>query len=118
MSEHLQNLRGCRMFNKSYGSMLSAEKIAANNFDDYDCFFTKVENKKSICGLFIKPAGSYIKAFCKGSWDKLPDTYQSIKDYASKRGLKLKGYAYEEGLNEIAISSMEEYVTMITVLCE
>ncbi|MEG0712075.1 MAG: hypothetical protein RR448_07520, partial [Niameybacter sp.] len=59
-----------------------------------------------------------IRAFCKGNWDKLPDTYRRLLDFAKAQDVKLTGYAYEEGINEMVISSMEEYVTQITILCE
>lgn len=34
------------------------------------------------------------------------------------RGLKLCGYAYETGINELVINSIDEYVTQIEILTE
>lgn len=116
--EHAQHVHSHRLFNNSYGSMISAENIAAQNWDDYACFFTRVGSKTQRPGLFCKPGGTYIRAFCKGDWDKLPATYGRIAKFAQAHGLTLKGYAYEEGLNEIAIQSMEEYVTQVLIMCE
>lgn len=116
--EHAQSSPSHRLFNKSYGCMISTDKIKAQDFDNYDFFFTKIERNSSLSGVFIKPAGNYICAYCKGEWDKLPDTYRNILEFASKNGLTLKGFAYEEGMNEMAIQSMEQYVTRIMVQCE
>lgn len=118
LMEHMQDLGDHRQFNKSYGSMLSVEKIMAGNFDLDDCFFTRVEKSNTKSGLFIKPKGKYLRAFCKGDWSKLPFTYQRIIAFAEKFGLHLKGYSYEEGINEMSIGSMDEYITQILILCE
>ncbi|MEG1633934.1 MAG: MerR family transcriptional regulator [Oscillospiraceae bacterium] len=116
--EHAHALHDHRLFNKSYGSMISAETLTGHNFEDYDCFFTKVENGSKKSGLFVKPRGRYLRAFCKGDWDRLPAAYERVLAFVAERGLKLVGYSYEEGLNEMAISSSEEYVTQITIMCE
>ena len=68
--------------------------------------------------VFIKPAGSYIQAFCKGNWDRLPETYSKILQYAANQGLSLTGYSYEVGVNEMVIHSIDEYITHILVQCE
>ncbi|MEG1873639.1 MAG: MerR family transcriptional regulator [Ruthenibacterium sp.] len=107
-----------RLFNKSYGSMISVEKVAENRFAEDDCFFTKVEKPRYKAELFVKPGGSYLRALCRGNWDKLPDARECILKFASAQGFRVKGYFYEEGLNEMAIAEMEDYVTQITVLCE
>lgn len=113
--EHIQASRDHRLFNKSYGCMISVDKIRKHNFEEYDCFFTKMSNRKF--DLYVKPRGNYLRAFCKGNWDKLPETYERMIAYAKAHELILKGYSYEEGINEIAISNMEEYVTQILILC-
>ena len=63
------------------------------------------------------PEGAFLRAYCVGAWNQLPEVYQKILDYAEERNLVLTGYAYEEGLNEMAIRSQEDYVTMITIPC-
>ncbi|MEG1848629.1 MAG: MerR family transcriptional regulator [Lachnospiraceae bacterium] len=116
--EHAHVSQDHRFFNISYGSMISASKISALNFEDYDCFFTKVSKSLHSPDLFVKPGGRYIRAFCVGDWDRIPDTYQRILQFAMTQGVSLTGYAYEEGLNEMAISDVNEYVTQIMILCE
>ena len=36
-------------------------------------------------------------------------------DYARENGIRFTGYAYEEGLNELAVSGEDEFVTQIMV---
>ena len=50
--------------------------------------------------------------------EKLPEVYASVLSYAGEHGLTLVGHSYEEGLNEMAIKSGNDYVTMITIRYE
>ena len=61
------------------------------------------------------PKGKYLCGYQKGSWDKAPAMYEKMIDYARKNNLSLTGYAYEIGLNEFAISNLEEYVTKFMI---
>lgn len=38
-----------------------------------------------------------------------------ILDYAKQHGLTLFGYAYETGVNEMTINSIDEYITRIVI---
>lgn len=103
-------------FKKGFGSFLSCEKILNGEMDEYDGVFTNISKKKK--GLYVRPKGKYIRAFCVGSWDKVPLLYNKILEFAKKNNLKLCGYAYEFGINEFAISNLDEYVTQIEIMCE
>lgn len=118
LTEHMQALRSHRLFNKSYGCMIAVDRVAAGNFEKYDCFFTKMDKPTRKADLFVKPAGRYIRAFCKGTWDRLPERYAEILTFAAQNGLTLRGYCYDEGINEMAIATMDEYVTQIMIRCE
>lgn len=59
-----------------------------------------------------------MRGWCVGLWDKLPAAYSRMLAYAQEHGYTLTGYSYEEGINEMAISSMEEYITQIEILVE
>lgn len=113
-----KRMRDSRFFNKTYGAMISSEKLTDHNFDDYDCFFTKVDKIPKDLQVFIKPEGRYIQAFCKGNWDHLPETYEKVLRFAEEQGLKLTGFSYEVGINELVINSIDEYITHILVQCE
>ncbi|MEG2658738.1 MAG: hypothetical protein RSA04_05330, partial [Clostridiales bacterium] len=115
--EHNQRLSDYRLYNKSYGSMILTDKISHHNFDDYDCFFIQVKNPASKKGLFLKEKGTYIRGFSVGDWDKIPQIYLKMLAFADENNLKISGYCYEEGINEMAISSMEQYITQILMPC-
>lgn len=104
-----------RMYRASYGSMLPVESLYAGEFDRYAMLFMDAPHVRPGRGVHKKPQGSYIWAFCKGSWDKLPARYQDILRYAAENGLVLTGFAYETGINEMVIDSMEDYVTKIEI---
>ncbi|MEG0526379.1 MAG: MerR family DNA-binding transcriptional regulator [Longicatena sp.] len=112
---HPQETSDTRIFNKTYGSMISVENIYAGKFENYTCFFTQIEKPKKKADLYIKPAGNYIRAFCLGPWENLASCYAQIISYAQLHELTLCGYAYEIGINEMSIGCMEEYVTQIMI---
>lgn len=116
--EHINNFSSHRLYNKKYGSMINSNKILCGDFENYDCFFTKLPKKIKHTDLFVKPKGTYIRAFCKGEWSNIPQTYKKIIDFSKNNNLLLTGYSFEEGINEMSIKTMEEYVTQITILCE
>ena len=88
----------------SYGALISVDKLQKGDFDRYD-------------GLFLKAVQPVIE---KGvhRWDNLPQRYREILQYAAGRRWRLAGYSYESGDNEIAIDSMDEYLTRIEILVE
>lgn len=118
MIEHAKKYHTNRLFNHNYGSMISVDKIIKKDFNNYDYFFSKIKKPTQKRGLFLKPKGKYIKAYSKGDWDKLPETYDRILAFVIENNLKLSGYAYEEGINELTIKNMDEYITQIIINCE
>lgn len=117
LTRYAQEQREHRMFNYSYGSMFELKKAIALGVIN-ERFFIRVDKPNKKDDLFIKPQGRYVRAFCLGNWDNLPKTYLRILDFAKGKGFTLAGYAYEEGINEMAISSMDEYITQVMILCE
>lgn len=100
----------------SFGSRISIDAVEKGEFDSYDSFFAYCPGNSEIYDELL-PGGTFLRTYCIGRWDKLPEVYQRILDYAKEKGLILTGYAYEEGLNEMAIRSQDDYVTMITIPC-
>lgn len=96
----------------SFGSRMCLESGKGEH-----CFFAYGSENSSEQDE-IRPAGTYIRAFCIGTWDKLEEVYETIHDFAKSRQLKLSPYSYEEGLNEMALEKAEDYITMITIVCE
>lgn len=114
--EHLREAWSFSSYRRNCGSYISIEKIKNGNFDIYDGIYTQVDAKRK--NLYIKPQGQYLRGFCVGDWDNIPDVYEKMLDFAESQNLHLRGYAFESGLNEFAISNENEYITQIEILCE
>ncbi|MGB6177666.1 GyrI-like domain-containing protein [Carnobacterium sp.] len=114
----MQEVKKYRLFNQRYGIMLSTKKIEEGDFDTYDYYYSIVEEKQGSKSVFTKPAGDYIQIFSKGNWDQLPSVYVKIKEFSKDNGLRLLGYSYEEGINEMAISNLDDYITQILIRYE
>lgn len=104
-----------RLHNASYGSMIPVTSLQNGNFDDYTKLFIEIPFLTQKIGLHIQPEGTYLKAFHKGEWDKLPLRYQEILDYAKAQGWTLSGFSYEMGINENVIDRIEDYIVQIEI---
>lgn len=104
-----------RLHDAVYGSMISVEKLYQGDFEHYDAMYLEIPNPASKKGLHIQPGGKYLRAFCKGSWDRLPNRYREILAYAKRQGLLLYDYSYETGLNESVVSDRNDYITQIEI---
>lgn len=104
-----------RLHDAVYGSMISVEALSQGRFDQYDALYIEVPSPASKRGLHVQPAGLYLRAFCKGSWDQLPRKYEELLAYANQQGLSLYGHSYETGINETVINHFEEYLTQIEI---
>lgn len=104
-----------RLHDASYGAMLPVKNLYQENFRTYAALYIEMPYPVSKKGLHLQPAGTYLRAFCKGNWDKLPGRYKEILAYADKQGWSLYGYAYETGINELVIDNMDDYITQIEI---
>lgn len=104
-----------RLHDASYGAMLPIKKLYNGQTSDYEFLYIQMPNPVQKDGLHIQPAGKYLRAFCKGSWDKLADRYAEILAYAQEHGLELCGFAYEKGINDIVIDTLDDYITQIEI---
>ena len=101
----------------NFGSCIPIDSIYQNDFYSYEAFFAYCPPAFDTYDVIL-PAGKYLRAFCIGEWNKLPDIYRTILSYAAEHNLRLTGHAYEEGLNEMSISDRSDYITMITIKCD
>lgn len=119
--EHAAQCHTHQFYNHSFGVMVPAKGLMEGDFLSFDHYYTKAgpDCDRSLPSLYVRPAGRYL-AFChKGGWDTLGHAYRHILDYARSHGLRLSGYAFEEGvIDEMAIASMDDYVTRIVILAE
>lgn len=111
----LKQTWGPEEYRMGYGSYISVEKARASRFDEYAGLFVPGRKKTGKGQLLVRPAGSYLLGYCVGDWDRLPLLYDRFFGFAAENGLELTGYAFEMGLNEFAISSMDEYVTQVLI---
>lgn len=103
------------LYQASYGSMLPVESLYEWRFTDYTLLFLELPNVPNKKGLHKQPGGTYLRAYCKGSWDNLPLRYEAILQYAEQNHLRLCGFAYETGVNEMVIDRMDDYLTRIEI---
>lgn len=104
-----------RLYDAGYGSLISAENLYKGNFDNYEGIFIKIPGIRQKKEFHIQPKGTYLQAYCKGNWDKLPSKYEELLKYAQEHNLQFHHYAYETGINEAVIRSMDEYITCIEI---
>lgn len=104
-----------RLHNAAYGVMIPVENLYAGKLEDYSAIFVKTPEPVSTEGLHLRPAGLYLRAYCRGTWEKLPERYREILAYAAAHDLELQGCAYEEGVNELMIQRMDDYITQIEI---
>lgn len=101
----------------SFGCRLTMDAIEAKDFQSYEDYFVYAPQDVDTYDEIV-PAGTYLHAYCIGDWEKLPAVYEQILTYAEMNHLKLMDSAYEEGLNEMSLQSMDEYITLISIRCE
>ncbi len=104
-----------RMYGILYGSIIPVTSLYRHDFEDYQGIFLQIPEAELTSNVHIQPAGSYLRAYCKGNWDKLPKKYCEILQYAAAHHIKLQDYAYETGLNEMICNSMDDYITQIEI---
>lgn len=104
-----------RLHDASYGSILPVEDLYCGHYHNYSALYMELPFPPHRKGLHIQPKGTYLRAFCKGSWDKLPGRYMEILTYAEENHLQFYGFAYEKGINELVIDTLDDYITQIEI---
>ncbi len=123
-----------RLHDANYGSIIPVERLYRGDFDGYSKIFIEIpflaeqhnlptrfpgskQRQTQKGGLHIQPGGQYLRAFHKGSWDKIPKRYQEILAFAKNRGLTLSGCSYEMGINEMVVERIDDYIIQIEIPC-
>lgn len=97
------------------GSYISMEKVLENNFEVYDGIFTPEFHMEKDQYDYDELNGKYLCGCVKGGWENIPAMYQKMLTFAKENNFKLIGNAYEIGLNEFAISHIDDYLTLIMI---
>lgn len=118
IAEHINSIWSIEDYCRGIGSFISVDKILNGETEDYDGLFIQIHPNINSNRVTIKPKGEYICAYQIGNWNNLPDIYSEIIEYAKKEKLNLVGNSYEIGMNDFAISDMNEYITKIMIKIE
>lgn len=100
------------LFNMELGTMNHTSNLQNGEYNTTDAIFS---NMGSIKCNHIRPAGDYIRAFHIGNFEDLTSSYERILTYCSEHAIKLQGYSYEVGINDLCVMTIEEYITMIEI---
>ena len=101
-----------------YGSYIALDKIRNHEYDAYDGLYLPIKKSLKSKSVMIRPKGYYLCAYIKGDWNQIPAFYEDIIAYADAHHIKLGKYAFETGLNDFAIHTIEDYVSEITIEIE
>lgn len=104
-----------RLHDASYGAILPVENLYCGNLNSYSALYIELPFSTHREGLHVQPKGKYLRAFCKGDWDNLPRRYMEILAYAKENNLQFYGFAYEKGINELVIDTLDDYITQIEI---
>lgn len=84
-------------------------------FDNYHVFYQMLDTKVQKIDCTIKPAGTYLCAYHKGSWKNIGETYSKMLYYAQEQKLVLDQYFYEDGvLDSLTVQKEKDYVCRIS----
>lgn len=83
--EHINSIWSVEDYCRGIGSFISVDKILNGETEDYDGLFIQIPKDVNSDSITIKPKGEYLCAYQIGDWNKLPDIYCEIIDYAKKK---------------------------------
>lgn len=104
-----------RLHDASYGAILPVENLYCGRLSSYSALYIELPLPVYRKGLHVQPKGKYLRAFCRGNWDRLSERYAEILSYAEKHNLQFYGFAYEKGINELVIDTLDDYITQIEI---
>lgn len=97
------------------GYVQKRENIENNQYLDYQIFYQMCDVKPKDVAYAVKPQGNYLRAYHKGKWQNIGESYQKIMKYVKDNHIELVGDFYEDILIDSLISdNEEEYLTCIT----
>lgn len=117
ITEEAKKYKVHNLHDASYGYMISTENLYRNEFDNYYAIFIKVPSLPLEEVTYTKSKGIYLRAYCQGDYDKLMLRYQELLAYAEQNHIKLTGYSFEKGINELVtgVSDMSKFITQIDI---
>ena len=105
----------CRM---GIGSYISVDKVRKKRFEKYDGVFSPALKTEKGGEILIRKKGLCLCGYQRGIWERLPELYEKMLVFAERKNLKLKGFAFESGMNDFAITDENDYVTKVEIAVE
>lgn len=97
------------------GYRQNLEDIQNGIYDNYHVFYEMLDKKPLKANYHKKPAGDYLVAYHKGSWQTVGQTYEKILLFAKEKHLHLSEYCYEDCLiDSLSVRREEDFITRIT----
>ena len=97
---------------------IKMEHFKAENYIENYCL-TKLNKAVNLSRLHIKPGGTYAVLVHRGDYNKVPQSFQKLKDYITAQNLRIIGNAYEyELLSYLATKDESQYVMKLMVRVE
>lgn len=95
------------------GALIRQEQIEDEEYLNYSNLYVHA-TQLDLVEPFIKKAGKYVVGYHKGSYMRIKETYEKIKDYLSKEGYRICGNSFEEYQYMMDVASLtmkDNYVT-------
>lgn len=104
------------------GALIRQEQVETGDYLNYSNLYIRTDNQfNDLPETFIKKAGRNVVGYHKGSYVRIHETYEKIKDYLSKEGYSICGDSFEEYLYLIegaSLNAEDNYVTKIMIQVE
>lgn len=102
------------------GALIRQEQVEARDYLNYSNFYIRTE-QLDLETTLIKKAGKYVVGYHQGSYMKIHETYEKIKDYLDNKGYHVCGDSFEEWLyfmEGISLNIVDNYVTKVMIKVE
>ena len=97
------------------GWMFDSQKIKNEDPFYYDYLYSRVDNKKTASN-YIKKEGHYLIGYHTTGYSRIKDTYERLLCYATKHGMEITGYYYEDILlDELTVEGYERYLIKVSI---
>ena len=101
-----------------FGAILSRENVEKGWYKE-SWYFSRVNRQYEGERFFLKPRGTYAIVEHKGSYESMDGSYEKLKRFIEKKGLRICGNAYEhELLSYFAVPDPSQYVIQICIQVE
>lgn len=114
--EHFLHLEKQNLWEEyAIGSIILQETLEKGKYYE-SYYYTRIHSRRQDERLQIKPAGQYVTMLHKGPYSALPRSYEIMKEYMQKCGLRICGNSYEyDMVGYLATQEMKDYIIQIQI---